>query len=111
MTDDEWEHHKHKLLSGLVDPLLDGHSPVTHLADDRQAEIDQNAFLPDEQWASNAICNSGDCASRGRTPREHAIALVENLGQGFTGRAREPKKTAPSPQPDLPSQRRQWVFG
>lgn len=41
----DWEHHKEKLLFVFVDELLDHHSPVKHLADDRQAEIIQNAFL------------------------------------------------------------------
>jgi len=45
LTDDEWDHQKYKLLFAQVDQLLDGRSPVTHLSDERQAEIVQNAFL------------------------------------------------------------------
>ena len=45
LSESEWEHRKHKLLFAFVDDLLDGQTPVQHLADDRQAEIVQNAFL------------------------------------------------------------------
>jgi putative transposase len=104
MTDDAWEHHKHKLLFALVDQLLDGHSPITHLADDRQAEIVQNAFLhfanvrykllafvvmpshhhwlflPDEDWATNAVRSSADGKGRIRTPRE----IISHSIQSYT---------------------------
>jgi type I restriction enzyme R subunit len=104
MTDDEWEHQKHKLLFAHVDQLLDGHSPVTHLSDDRQAEIVQNAFLhfanerykllafvvmpshhhwlflPDEAWAINAVHRSRDGEGHGRTPRE----IISHSIQSYT---------------------------
>lgn len=116
MTDDEWEHHKQKLLFAQVDRLLDGHSSVTHLTDDRQAEIIQRAFLhfaneryillafvvmpshhhwlflPDENWAINAVGGSRDAQGRARTPREiisHSIqsytATMCNRVRGVSG--------------------------
>ena len=45
LSEQEWDRNKDKLLFVLVDDLLDHQSPVRHLADDRQAEIVQNAFL------------------------------------------------------------------
>jgi REP element-mobilizing transposase RayT len=104
MTNDEWEHHKHKLLFGLVDELLDGHGPVTHLTDDRQAEIVQKAFLhfanerykllafvvmpshhhwlflPDENWAVEAVRRSRENDGRDRTPRE----IISHSIQSYT---------------------------
>jgi REP element-mobilizing transposase RayT len=104
MTDDGWEHHKHKLLFGLVDKLLDGHSPVTHLADDRQAEIVQNAFLhfaneryqllafvvmpshhhwlfvPNESWGVEAVRRSRESDGGSRTPRE----IISHSIQSYT---------------------------
>ncbi len=45
LSTDEWGHLKQKLLFAFVDQLLDHESPVQSLADPRQAEIVQNAFL------------------------------------------------------------------
>jgi type I restriction enzyme R subunit len=104
MTDDEWEHHKQKLLFAQVDRLLDGQSPVTHLADERQAEIVQKAllhfanerykllayvvmpshhhwlFLPDEDWAIKAVGGSRDAEGHDRTPRE----IISHSIQSYT---------------------------
>jgi REP element-mobilizing transposase RayT len=111
----DWERHKGILLFALVDELLDHHSPVCHLADDRQAEIVENAFLhfagrrytllafvvmpshhhwlflPDEDWARRAVERSRQ-SSTPRTPREiiaHSIqsytATMCNRIRGATG--------------------------
>ena len=45
LHDHEWNAVKHKLVFKFVDAMLDGNAPVRHLADDRLAEIVQNAFL------------------------------------------------------------------
>ena len=39
LSEDEWEHQKHKLLFKFVDELLDHHSPVRHLEDERQGLV------------------------------------------------------------------------
>ncbi|MEM6779461.1 MAG: hypothetical protein AAF670_17540 [Planctomycetota bacterium] len=86
----DWEIKKHKLVFKRTDELLDHRSPVTHLADDRLAEIVQNAFLhfsgarykllafvvmpshhhwlflPDPAWAMSLVDRPG----APRTPRE-----------------------------------------
>jgi REP element-mobilizing transposase RayT len=111
----EWERHKDKLVFSLVDDLLDHHSSVRHLADDRQAEIVESAFLhfarqrytllafvvmpshhhwlflPNEDWASRAVEQSR-ASGRLRTPREiisHSIqsytATMCNRVRGATG--------------------------
>jgi REP element-mobilizing transposase RayT len=104
LSDDEWEHRKHKLLFAFVDKLLDHGSPVTHLTDDRQAEIVQNAFLhfageryklfafvvmpshhhwlflPDERWSVEAVQRSRESKSGLRTPRE----IISHSIQSYT---------------------------
>lgn len=100
----EWEHQKHKLLFALVDDLLDHQSPVQHLADERQAEIVQNAFrhfagiryqllafvvmpshhhwlfLPDEKWFLEAIQSSLRADGQCRTARE----IISHSIQSYT---------------------------
>lgn len=102
-TPERWEHHKNKLLFGMIDELLDTESPVRHLADHRQAEIVQNAFLhfagdrydllafvvmpshhhwiflPKESWARTAVTESR-WAGRNRTPRE----IISHSIQSYT---------------------------
>ncbi len=104
MTLAEWEHHKQKLLFGYVDKLLDGVSPVRHLADDRQAEIVQNAFLhfaneryrllafvvmpshhhwlflPDEMWSIDAVKRARANGGKLQTPRE----IISHSIQSYT---------------------------
>ena len=104
MTDEEWEHKKHIILFAEIDQLLDGHSPVTHLSDERQAEIVQNAFLhfanerykllafvvmpshhhwlflPEEKWAIRATVNSIGGKIPSRTPRE----IISHSVQSYT---------------------------
>ncbi|HEY6565527.1 MAG TPA: hypothetical protein VIY86_13645 [Pirellulaceae bacterium] len=105
MSENEWEHHKHKLLFALVDDLLDHQSPVQHLADERQAEMVQNSFLhfageryklfafvvmpshhhwlflPDEAWSLEAVRRSRQPDGRLRTPRE----IISHSIQSYTG--------------------------
>ncbi len=104
MSDDEWEHRKRKLLFALVDEVLDQRGPIQHLADERQAEIVQNAFLhfagerykllafvimpshhhwlflPDEQWSVKAVQSSTQSDGHRRTPRE----IVSHSIQSYT---------------------------
>jgi len=104
-SEDEWEHRKHKLLFALVDDLLDHHSPVQHLADERLAEIVQDAFLhfagerytllafvvmpshhhwlflPDEKWSVEAVQRSIRAEGRRRSPRE----IISHSIQSYTG--------------------------
>lgn len=104
LSEEEWEHHRHKLLFALVDELLDGQCPVQHLADPQQAEIVQNAFLyfagerykllafvvmpthhhwlflPDEKWAVEAVQQSQQPDGRRRTPRE----IISHSIQSYT---------------------------
>jgi REP element-mobilizing transposase RayT len=115
-NDSEWEHHKQKLLFAFVDNLLDGESPVRYLEDDRQAEIVQGAFLhfagerykllafvvmpshhhwlflPNEQWAIEAVKQASEKTGKQKTPREiisHSIqsytATISNRIRGATG--------------------------
>ena len=94
LSESEWELHKDKLVFALVDNLLDNQSPVRHLADERQAEVVQNAFLhfaneryallayvvmpshhhwlflPNEQWSQVAVAGSLQAGGPRRTPRE-----------------------------------------
>jgi len=103
LSEQEWDRNKDKLLFVLVDDLLDHHSPVRHLADDRQAEIVQNAFLhfagerytllafvvmpshhhwlflPEENWSRRAVERSRQ-SGRLRTPRE----IISHSIQSFT---------------------------
>jgi len=104
ISDADWEMMKHKLVFKLVDSLLDCECPITHLRDDRLAEIVQNAFLhfaneryrlyafvvmpshhhwvflPDENWSEElAIRESGK--DRPKTPRE----VISHSIQSYTG--------------------------
>jgi REP element-mobilizing transposase RayT len=103
MSEGEWEDHRHKLLFALVDEMLDGQCPVAQLADSRQAEVVQNAylhfaheryqllafvvmpshhhwlFLPDEAWALEAVRRS-QSNGRQRTPRE----IISHSVQSYT---------------------------
>jgi len=45
LSENEWEHQKHKLEFAFFDNLLDHESLVQSLVDDRQAKIVQDAFL------------------------------------------------------------------
>jgi REP element-mobilizing transposase RayT len=104
MTEPEWDHHRHKLLFGFVDQLLDGESPVYHLKDERQSAIVQNAFLhfaneryrlfafvvmpshhhwlflPDEAWSAAAVARARAKNSQQRTPRE----IISHSIQSYT---------------------------
>ena len=104
LSESDWEHRKHKLLFAFVDDLLDGQTPVQHLADDRQAEIVQNAFLhfanqryrllafvvmpshhhwlflPDESWSLAAVQEARRNTGREKTPRE----IISHSIQSYT---------------------------
>jgi putative transposase len=104
MTPLSWEHHKRKLLFAFVDNLLDGHSPVTHLEDEQQATIVQNAFLhfaneryrllafvvmpshhhwlflPDEDWSIAAVKKANATGAKQKTPRE----IISHSIQSYT---------------------------
>ncbi len=104
LSESEWERHKDKLHFALVDDLLDQQSPVKHLADERQAEIIQNAFLhfagerytllafvvmpshhhwlflPNENWSREAVQRSPESDARHRTPRE----IISHSIQSYT---------------------------
>ncbi len=112
MTEDDWEHHKHKLLFALVDDLLDHHSPMQHLADERQAQIVQDAFLhfagerytllafvvmpshhhwlflPDERWAVEAVQRSIRSDGQRRTAREIISHSIQSYTATMCNRAR-----------------------
>lgn len=104
ISEAEWELKKHKLVFKFVDSILDGESPVKQLADDRLAEIVQNAFvhfaedryhlyafvvmpshhhwlfLPKADWAEEfAISQIGK--KNVRTPRES----ISHSIQSYTG--------------------------
>ncbi len=88
----------------FVDDLLDGQTPVQHLADDRQAEIVQNGFLhfanqryrllafavmpshhhwlflPDEAWSLAAVQEARRNTGREKTPRE----IISHSIQSYT---------------------------
>lgn len=116
LSDADWEHRKQKLLFAFVDNLLDGEAPVCHLEDERQAEIVQNAFLyfagdryrllafvvmpshqhwlflPNEEWAIEALQKVRGKSEKQKTPREiisHSIqsytATMCNRVRGATG--------------------------
>ena len=104
LTSEEWDHQKQKLLFGFVDGLLDGDSPVRHLADSRQAQIVQNAFLhfaevryqllafvvmpshmhwlfqPIDSWSVSAVKKSARDDGRTKTPRE----IIAHSTQSYT---------------------------
>lgn len=104
MTSSDWEMKKHKLVFKLVDSLLDGECPVTHLNDARLAEIVQNAFLhfagqryrlyafvvmpshhhwvflPDEKWSTELSIREAK-KEHPKTPRE----VISHSIQSFTG--------------------------
>lgn len=104
MSDEQWNSGKSKLVFKLVDELLDGECPVTHLNDQRLAEIVANAFfyfadqhyrlfafvvmpshhhwlfLPDAAWSEQlAIKERGK--TNPRTPRE----AISHSIQSYTG--------------------------
>ncbi len=103
LSEQEWQRNKDKLLFALVDDLLDHQSPVCYLADGRQAEIVQNAFLhfagerytllafvvmpshhhwlflPDENWSREVVERSHH-SGRPWTPRE----IISHSLQSFT---------------------------
>jgi len=104
MATAEWELMKHKLVFKLIDSLLDGASPTTHLADDRLAKIvfdsilhfaDQRyllygfvimpshhhwVFLPREQWSTELAIKQRD-KKHPKTPRE----VISHSIQSYTG--------------------------
>ena len=104
LSEEQWERHKDKLVFALVDDLLDHHSPVQHLSDQRQARIVQDAFLhfagerytllafvvmpshhhwlflPDENWAVEAVQRSIRSDGGRRTPRE----IISHSIQSYT---------------------------
>jgi len=99
----DWKHHKLKLVFAFIDDLLDNQSAAKHLADERQAQIVQDAFLhfaatryallafvvmpshhhwlfwPDEKWAIAAAEESRKAGSP-RTPRE----IISHSVQSYT---------------------------
>ena len=112
LSEPEWERHKDKLLFALVDDLLDQQSPVKHLADERQAEIVQNAFLhfagerytllafvvmpshhhwlflPNENWSREALQQSSESDARRRTPREMISHSIQSYTATMCNRVR-----------------------
>jgi REP element-mobilizing transposase RayT len=104
MAEADWELKKHKLVFKLVDSLLDGECPVTHLKDDRSAKIIRDAFLrfaneryrlyayvvmpshhhwvflPDDDWATELALRES-AKQRPKTPRE----VISHSVQSFTG--------------------------
>ena len=103
-SESEWEERKHKLVFALVDELLDQQSAVTHLSDERQAEIVQDAFLhfagdrysllafvvmpshhhwlfiPNEEWSLRAVRRPLPAGQHQRTPRE----IISHSIQSYT---------------------------
>lgn len=110
LPEDEWKRHKHKLVFALVDELLDQQCPVNHLADERQAEIVQNAFLhfaserytllafvvmpshhhwlflPDENWAKEVVEQAS--GKKLRTPREIISQSIQSYTATMCNRLR-----------------------
>ena len=102
---DEWRYRNEKLLFAFIDELLDDASPVKHLADNRLAEMVQNAILhfaneryrllafvvmpshhhwlfqPDEVWAASIVKQQRDSRRPTRTPRE----IISHSLQSYTG--------------------------
>ena len=112
LTNLEWEHRKNKLAFAFVDNLLDHQNPVTHLADDRQAQIVADAFLhfagvrytlfayvvmpshhhwlfqPIESWAIEAVKKSRKDDNRQRTPREIISQSIQSYTATMCNRVR-----------------------
>lgn len=100
----EWERRKNKLLFAFVDELLDNHSPVSHLSDERQARIVQEAFLhfageryallafvvmpshhhwlfrPDERWSRAVVDRARRPGAAGCSPR----VIISHSVQSYT---------------------------
>lgn len=112
LSESEWRRKKHQLLFDFVDSILDGQCPARHLADDRLAEIVQNAFLhfaevryhlyafvvmpshhhwlflPNAEWAQQlAIDQAGKM--RPRTPRESISHSIQSYTANQCNRVRE----------------------
>ncbi|WP_153555340.1 hypothetical protein [Roseimaritima sediminicola] len=103
-SDADWELQKHKLVFKLVDSLLDQQPPVKHLADERLAEIVQDAFLhfageryhlfafvvmpshhhwvflPIDDWVDELATGQRHKSNK-RTPRE----VISHSVQSYTG--------------------------
>ena len=103
LSEKEWELLKNKLVFKLADRLLDHQAAVTHLKDERLAEIVQNAFLhfanvryklyafvvmpshhhwafmPDRQWSERLAANY-QAESVRKTPRE----VISHSIQSYT---------------------------
>ncbi len=112
LTAADWEHRKQKLLFAFVDKLLDGHSPIQHLKDERQADIVQNAFLhfaderykllawvvmpshhhwiflPIETWAVEAVRKSRHQTGKVTTPREILSHSIQSYTATMCNRVR-----------------------
>ena len=104
MSATDWEMKKHKLVFKVMDQLLDGKCSVSHLQEDRLAEIVQNAFLhfaderyhlyafvvmpshhhwaflPDETW-SQVLATQESGKLRPKTPRE----VISHSVQSYSG--------------------------
>jgi putative transposase len=104
LSESDWEYRKHKLVFAFIDDLLDSQTPVSHLADDRQAEIVQNAFLhfanvryrllafvvmpshhhwlflPEESWSLATVQEASGHYGSGKTPRE----IISHSIQSYT---------------------------
>ena len=117
LAEDEWEDRKHKLVFALVDELLDQQSAVTHLADERQAEIVQDAFLhfageryslfafvvmpshhhwlflPNDDWALKAVRSSPSNDQHQRTPREMISHSIQSYTATMCNRVRGESRT------------------
>ena len=115
ISEDDWEHHKQKLLFAFVDNLLDHHSSVAHLADDEQARVVANAFLHfaeerykllafavmpshhhwlftiDEYWADQEIIRQRKQGKQDRTPREIISHSVQSYIATMCNRIRGAK--------------------
>ncbi len=101
---DDWEHRQQKQLFRFIDKLLDHHSPVRHLEDDRLAKIVTDAFqhfagvryqllawvvmpshhhwlfLIDETWAERDAAERRVAGKRKQTPRE----VISHSIQSYT---------------------------
>jgi len=112
LSEEEWELRKNKLVFAVVDDLLDHHSPVRYLADERQAKIVQDAFLhfagerykllafvvmpshhhwlflTDEEWAANAVKLSGAGGKEKKSPREIISHSIQSYTANMCNRVR-----------------------
>ncbi len=116
MPAQQWATTKNKLVFKLVDELLDGNCPVTHLSDPRLAKIVANAllhfasqryklfafvvmpshhhwlFLPDDAWSEKLAISERNKANC-RTPREAISHSIQSYTSTMCNRIQQKSGT------------------